>query len=87
MAASRQPRRRPKVEAQSPAEPLLTFPVGVLVRDNDNRVYYLSLAQLDQFRRQDLEIQSVWTQFDAGGGLLGLKNAWLIESIGNKSGC
>jgi hypothetical protein len=65
---------------------LLTYPVGVLIRDKSNKIHYLSLAQLDEFRRPDLEVQEVFVQLDAGAAILGLKNAWLMEGFGLKSG-
>jgi hypothetical protein len=63
----------------------VTFPVGVLMRDQDDKVFYLTLAQLAQFRRADLEIPSVLAQFNAGERILGIKNCWLMESTGEKS--
>src|SRR5262245_42725461 len=78
MAARRRAKRRRRVRPKSvEAQQLLTYPVGVLIRDMDNHVYYLSLAQLGEFRRTDLEVSSVLSQMDAHPALLGLKNAWL----------
>lgn len=78
--------RRGKTVVVPPADPLLTYPVGVLIRDESDKIYYLSLAQLDRFRRRDLEDVAVRNQMQAGDRILGLKNAWLIEGFGIKSG-
>ena len=88
MAASgrRGQRTRSAKQAAADTDTLLTFPVGVLIRDNDDHVYYMSIAQLAQFRRQDLENVAVRNQMNANPPILGLKNAWRIEGIGVKSG-
>jgi hypothetical protein len=72
-------------DKRSERKKLLTYPVGVLIRDKSNKVYYLSLAQLDEFRRLDLEVPEVFAQLDAAPPILGLKNAWLVEGFGIKS--
>jgi hypothetical protein len=79
------PRRKPR-NRRSQNQQLVTFPVGVLIRDNNDKVFYLSLAQLAQYRRMDLEVPSVLNQMQAGPDILGLQNAWLVESTGDKSG-
>ena len=86
MAKGSQRKQRRRTRTRSMQEELLTYPVGVLIRDKDRHIYYLSLAQLSAFRRTDLEVTSVQTQLDEQPGLLGLKNAWLMEGIGMKSG-
>jgi len=78
--------QRARSAEQAAADTLLTYPVGVLIRDNDDHVYYMSIAQLERFRRQDLENVSVRNQMNANQPILGLKNAWRIEGIGVKSG-
>lgn len=67
-------------------ESQLTFPVGVLIRDNDNHVFFLSALQLEQFRRTDLETSAFRTQLNQGNAILGLKNAWRIDGFGIASG-
>ena len=67
-------------------EPRVTFPVGVLIRDNDNHVFFLSALQLEKFRRTDLETLAFGTQLDQGDAILGLKNAWRVDGFGIASG-
>jgi hypothetical protein len=61
--------------------PMPTGGVDVMLRDDEDKVFIMSWADLQRFRRPDLETETnIAAIFSGREALIGMKNAWKVAT-------